>query len=72
MFKNSRTGQSQAELRGYKTEDENTAKARLEAAGWSFDTTYTWDEDKKLFQADAPKEEEADDKSPGGEMPVAA
>jgi hypothetical protein len=43
MFENSRTGAKAGELRAYATEDEEDAKRRLEAAGWSFagvDYTY--------------------------------
>jgi len=36
MFQNSRTGAKAGELRAYKTEEEEDAKRRLEAAGWSF------------------------------------
>ena len=50
MFVNERSGQKQAQLRGYKTESEEDAKARLEAAGWKFSgVDYDWDETAKLF-----------------------
>lgn len=49
VFKNTRTGISAAELRGYKTEDEDTAMARLKAAGWNFNIEYYWDDTTKTF-----------------------
>jgi hypothetical protein len=52
MFNNNRTGQKQSILRGYKTEDEADAKARLEAAGWDFASAeYKWDDVVKTFTA---------------------
>lgn len=36
MFENRRTGAKAGELRAYKTEGEEDAKRRLEAAGWQF------------------------------------
>jgi len=36
MFENKRTGAKAGELRAYKTEGEEDAKRRLEAAGWVF------------------------------------
>jgi len=58
MFKNTRTGASASELRGYNTEDEMDAKIRLEAAGWKFDVDYEWDDDRKLFSLKKEMEEE--------------
>lgn len=52
MFTNNRTGQKQSVLRGYKTEEEADAKARLEAAGWDFNSAdYKWDDMEKTFTA---------------------
>jgi len=54
MFENKRTGAKAAELRAYETEDENSAKRRLQAAGWVFQgTSFTYDDAKKLFTTDA-------------------
>ena len=51
MFKNTKTGASASELRGYQTEEEADAKRRLEAAGWSFSgVDYEWDDDKAIFE----------------------
>jgi hypothetical protein len=44
MFENKRTGAKAAELRAYRTEDESEAKRRLEAAGWSFDVDYEFED----------------------------
>ena len=62
MFKNSRTGQTAAELRAYSAESESDAKLRLGAAGWSFPTDYVFDDSKKLFtlKVDKPDSEETD------------
>jgi len=54
MFKNTRTGASASELRGYETESESDAKRRLEAAGWNFaGVSYEWDDGEKLFETTA-------------------
>ena len=52
-FTNSRTKAKAAELRAYDSEDEASAKRRLEAAGWKFDVEYTYDDTKKIFTTDA-------------------
>jgi len=49
VFLNSRTGQKQMELKGYKTETEDDAKARLEAAGWQV-VDYEFDDATKVFK----------------------
>jgi hypothetical protein len=52
-FTNSRTNAKAAELRAYDSEDEASAKRRLEAAGWKFDVAFTFDDAKKIFTTDA-------------------
>jgi hypothetical protein len=52
-FTNSRTNAKAAELRAYDSEDEASAKRRLEAAGWKFDVAFTYDDAKKIFTTDA-------------------
>jgi hypothetical protein len=52
-FTNSRTNAKAAELRAYDSEDEASAKRRLEAAGWKFDVAFTYDDAKKTFTTDA-------------------
>jgi len=59
MFTNSRTGQRQKILRGYKSESEQEARARLEAAGWQFEgVDYTWTDSEKTFVVDDTDTEE--------------
>jgi hypothetical protein len=62
MFKNSRTGQTAAELRAYSAEDEASAKLRLSGQGWSFPPDYVFDDKKKVFtlKVDEPDSEETD------------
>ena len=63
MFTNTKTGQRAKELKGYKSETEENAKARLEAAGWSFQgVEYDWDEPSKTFSV-----KEGDSDSDGDE-----
>ena len=68
MFVNNKTGQRAAELRGYKSETEQDAQARLEAAGWSFSgVEYEWNDGEKLFKAKEDKEDSDNDTSDNGE-----
>ena len=59
MFVNDKTGQRAAELRGYRSETEDEARARLEAAGWNFDVEFEWIDSEKLFKLKV-KEEDSD------------
>jgi len=59
MFKNTRTGQTTAELPTYPAEDEHSGKMRLTAAGWTFPTDARFDDKTKKFVL-TPAEEEAD------------
>lgn len=52
-FENKRTGAKAAELRAYDTEDEASAKRRLQAAGWQFDAPFEYDDVKKIFETKA-------------------
>jgi hypothetical protein len=64
MFMNEKTGQRQMELKGYKSETENDAQARLEAAGWTFNgVEYEWIDAQKLFKVKEGKEDEEDAKA---------
>jgi len=61
MFVNNKTGQRASELRGYRSETEDEARARLEAAGWEFaETEYEWTDSEKLFAAKAKNDSDAD------------
>ena len=63
VFTNNRSGAKARELRAYQTESESEAKARLEAAGWSFTISYTWDDNQKMFKAgndDAPSDDDGE------------
>jgi len=44
MFRNTRTGQSAAELKAYPAENEHTGKIRLQAGGWVFPTEFVFDD----------------------------
>ena len=51
-----------AVLKGYKTESEEDAKARLSAAGWDLTVDYEFkDADKSFHPVNAMKEDEEDD-----------
>jgi len=65
VFINNRSGAKSRELRAYQTESESEAKARLEAAGWSFTIDYTWDDNQKMFKAGAADQPSDSDGSAG-------
>lgn len=62
VFTNNRSGAKARELRAYQTESEAEAKARLEAAGWLFTVSYTWDDNQKMFKIgdDTPADNESE------------
>lgn len=67
MFVNNKTGQRAAELRGYKSETEQDAQARLEAAGWSFTgVEYEWKDGEKLFTVKDKDDDSDNDTSDNG------
>lgn len=59
MFINDKTGQRAAELRGYRSETEDEARARLEAAGWNFEVEFEWIDGEKLFKLKAKEDSDA-------------
>lgn len=68
MFVNSRTQQRQATLRGYRTESEDEAKMRLQAAGWIFQgVDYDWDDEAKTFVVNETKAAEGKPADLGGD-----
>lgn len=46
MFENSRTNAKAKELKGYSTESESEAKARLETQGWTIPADAVYGEDR--------------------------
>jgi len=61
VFKNTRTGQTTAELPTYPAEDEHSGKMRLTAAGWTFPTDARFDVATKKFVMTPAEEEESSD-----------
>jgi len=68
VFTNSRSGAKARELRAYQTESESEAKARLEAAGWSFSIPYEFDDNQKLFTVGSGGTPGTEDADPEGEV----
>lgn len=60
MFENTRTGAKAGELRAYASEDESSARTRLEAAGWKFQGV-NFEFKDKVFKVIEGGEGDADD-----------